>query len=216
MCNCHKQPCVRTVCAVLTAGPDGFRKPGSYQLFGLQCPCRSAECPGFGGRLMHHHLAGLANALFLSFLAAARGLEGSLRVSTAQTIRAVFWPWRRVRLCGRAVMSATCWHVRGGIVCVGPMLSYRQRATIVSTGRPSISRQAIWRRQICREGGDPAQLLLATAGLIRRRQVQPCSDLPTIAELMPVADALMNLPDASSPSVRLDGGKSNPKRGRFR
>ena len=66
LCICQKQSCVRPVCAVLTAGPDGFRKPSSYQLHGLLCPRHSAECLGFGGRLMHHHLAGLANSVFLS------------------------------------------------------------------------------------------------------------------------------------------------------
>ena len=38
---------------------------------------------------MHHHLAGLANSSFLSSQTAARGLYGSLRVKTAQTILAV-------------------------------------------------------------------------------------------------------------------------------
>ena len=52
------------VCAVLTAGPDGFRKPSPLQLSGQLRPGPSTGCPGFGGRLMHHHLAGLANSLF--------------------------------------------------------------------------------------------------------------------------------------------------------
>ena len=51
---------------------DGFRKPSSYQLCGLSCPCHSTECLGFGGRLMHHHLAGLANSLCLFPLGCVR------------------------------------------------------------------------------------------------------------------------------------------------
>ena len=43
---------------------DGFRKPSSLQQCGLLRLGHSAECLGFGGRLMHHHLAGLANSLF--------------------------------------------------------------------------------------------------------------------------------------------------------
>ena len=67
LCICQKQSCVRPVCAVLTAGPDGFRKPSSLQQCGLLRPGHSAECLGFGGRLMHHHLAGLANSWSLFF-----------------------------------------------------------------------------------------------------------------------------------------------------
>ena len=43
---------------------DGFRKPSPIELCGLYRPGPSTGCPGFGGRLMHHHLAGLANSLF--------------------------------------------------------------------------------------------------------------------------------------------------------
>ena len=79
----------RHCCAIPCRAVDEFRRPSSYQLCGLSCPRHSAEGLDFGGRLMHHHLAGLANSMFLSSQAAARGLNGSLRVSTAQTIRAV-------------------------------------------------------------------------------------------------------------------------------
>src|SRR6056297_1135952 len=37
-----------------------------------------------------------------------------------------YWPWRQLRhgrVCVRAVTSATCWHVRGGTVFVGPGMS---------------------------------------------------------------------------------------------
>ena len=67
---------------------DGFRKPSSLQLSGQLRPGVSTGCLGFGGRLMHHHLAGLANSLFF-LLQAVCGVYGSLRVRTAQTIRAV-------------------------------------------------------------------------------------------------------------------------------
>ncbi|MFT4961761.1 MAG: hypothetical protein ACI92Z_002855 [Paracoccaceae bacterium] len=43
---------------------DGFRKPSPLQLSGLYRPGLSTGCLGFGGRLMHYHLAGLANSLF--------------------------------------------------------------------------------------------------------------------------------------------------------
>jgi hypothetical protein len=44
---------------------DGFRKPSPLQLSGLCRPGPSTGCPGFGGRLVHHHLADLANSLFV-------------------------------------------------------------------------------------------------------------------------------------------------------
>ena len=64
--HCYAIPC-RAV--------DGFRKPSPLQLSGLCRPRPSTGCPGFGGRLMHHHLAGLANALFF-FLLGSVGCVG--------------------------------------------------------------------------------------------------------------------------------------------
>ena len=100
LCICQKQSCVRPVCAVLTAGPDGFRKPSPLQEFGLLGPGHSTGCLGFGGRLMHHHLAGLAISLFL-FL--------SSRVRVVRLVSGQNGPDDPSRFVGHCNSRYACW-----------------------------------------------------------------------------------------------------------
>lgn len=65
---CQKQSCVRSVYAVLTADPDGFRKPSSYPLSGSQRLGRSVEYLDLGSKFVHNHLAEITNSGPLSLL----------------------------------------------------------------------------------------------------------------------------------------------------
>ena len=61
---------VATFCAALWSN---FTLPLTpLQLSGQLRPGPSTGCPGFDGRLMHHHLAGLANSLFFLLLGSVR------------------------------------------------------------------------------------------------------------------------------------------------